>query len=226
MKRAFNGWGGLLEADPNPLADVSLSDVSVSAWKIMSLSNLSSRGRSECSVSNTRGVGHITTERCDYKLITNDGSSILSRCLRQPPCARLGFQLVVSVQSVGLQTERWASESLPAAKRDGFDRKTQINNRVSVFLSQICQNILVLCLRELFEFRYMQTDPNWSNFFYDPQTHRVSQPVARVLLVVQLLPIRLTTTTVWSLQVSLLDFGATRGFDQSFTDVYIEVRFS
>ncbi|XP_028997417.1 atypical kinase COQ8A, mitochondrial [Betta splendens] len=61
--------------------------------------------------------------------------------------------------------------------------------------NQICQNILTLCLRELFEFRYMQTDPNWSNFFYDPQTHRMA----------------------------LLDFGATRGFDQSFTDVYIEV---
>ncbi|KAA8583181.1 hypothetical protein FQN60_015727 [Etheostoma spectabile] len=59
----------------------------------------------------------------------------------------------------------------------------------------ICENILVLCLRELLEFRYMQTDPNWSNFFYDPQTHRVA----------------------------LLDFGATRGFDQSFTDAYIEV---
>ncbi|XP_029966029.1 atypical kinase COQ8A, mitochondrial [Salarias fasciatus] len=61
--------------------------------------------------------------------------------------------------------------------------------------NEICQNILMLCLRELFEFRYMQTDPNWSNFFYDPQTHRVA----------------------------LLDFGATRGFDQSFTDLYIEV---
>ncbi|CAL8316826.1 unnamed protein product [Merluccius merluccius] len=60
---------------------------------------------------------------------------------------------------------------------------------------EICKNILTLCLRELFEFRYMQTDPNWSNFFYDPQTHRVA----------------------------LLDFGATRGFDQSFTDLYIEV---
>ncbi|XP_061757195.1 atypical kinase COQ8A, mitochondrial isoform X1 [Nerophis ophidion] len=59
----------------------------------------------------------------------------------------------------------------------------------------ICENILTLCLRELFEFRYMQTDPNWSNFLYDPQTHRVA----------------------------LLDFGATRGFDQSFTDIYIEV---
>ncbi|CAL8313913.1 unnamed protein product [Lota lota] len=60
---------------------------------------------------------------------------------------------------------------------------------------EICKNILTLCLRELFEFRYMQTDPNWSNFFYDPTTHTVA----------------------------LLDFGATRGFDQSFTDLYIEV---
>ncbi|XP_061599862.1 atypical kinase COQ8A, mitochondrial isoform X2 [Cololabis saira] len=61
--------------------------------------------------------------------------------------------------------------------------------------NEICQQILVLCLRELFEFRYMQTDPNWSNFFFDPQTHKVA----------------------------LLDFGATRGFDKSFTDIYIEV---
>ncbi|KAL4623997.1 atypical kinase ADCK3, mitochondrial-like [Arapaima gigas] len=61
--------------------------------------------------------------------------------------------------------------------------------------NEICKNILILCLRELFEFRYMQTDPNWSNFFYDPQTHRVA----------------------------LLDFGATRGFDKSFTDIYIEI---
>lgn len=41
---------------------------------------------------------------------------------------------------------------------------------------QICEQILILCLRELFEFRYMQTDPNWSNFFFDPQTHKVSLP--------------------------------------------------
>uniref|UniRef100_A0A8D3CWE2 Atypical kinase COQ8A, mitochondrial n=1 Tax=Scophthalmus maximus TaxID=52904 RepID=A0A8D3CWE2_SCOMX len=61
--------------------------------------------------------------------------------------------------------------------------------------NEICHNILNLCLRELLEFRYMQTDPNWSNFFYDPQSHRVA----------------------------LLDFGATRGFDLSFTDLYIEI---
>nr|XP_055027952.1 atypical kinase COQ8A, mitochondrial [Misgurnus anguillicaudatus] len=61
--------------------------------------------------------------------------------------------------------------------------------------NEICEQILILCLRELFEFRYMQTDPNWSNFFFDPQTHKVA----------------------------LLDFGATRGFDASFTDAYIEI---
>lgn len=61
--------------------------------------------------------------------------------------------------------------------------------------NQICEQILILCLRELFEFRFMQTDPNWSNFFFDPRTHRVA----------------------------LLDFGATRGFDKSFTDTYIEI---
>lgn len=50
-------------------------------------------------------------------------------------------------------------------------------SRLNVYLClffQICLNILTLCVRELFEFRYMQTDPNWSNFFYDPQAHRVS----------------------------------------------------
>ncbi|XP_004578904.1 atypical kinase COQ8A, mitochondrial [Ochotona princeps] len=61
--------------------------------------------------------------------------------------------------------------------------------------NEICYNILVLCLRELFEFHFMQTDPNWSNFFYDPQQHKVA----------------------------LLDFGATREYDRSFTDVYIQI---
>ncbi|XP_030413231.1 atypical kinase COQ8A, mitochondrial isoform X2 [Gopherus evgoodei] len=61
--------------------------------------------------------------------------------------------------------------------------------------NEICSNILILCLRELFEFRFMQTDPNWSNFFYDPQLHKVA----------------------------LLDFGASRGFGEDFTDLYIEV---
>ncbi|KAM6038268.1 LOW QUALITY PROTEIN: atypical kinase COQ8B, mitochondrial [Chlamydotis macqueenii] len=60
---------------------------------------------------------------------------------------------------------------------------------------QICTNLLRLCLRELFEFRFMQTDPNWANFLYDAARDGVT----------------------------LLDFGASRSFDKQFTDHYIEV---
>jgi aarF domain-containing kinase len=61
--------------------------------------------------------------------------------------------------------------------------------------NQICFQLLRLCLRELFEFRFMQTDPNWANFLYDASIH----------------------------QVTLLDFGASRKFGTEFTDHYIEV---
>lgn len=60
---------------------------------------------------------------------------------------------------------------------------------------EICRNIMHLCLLELFEFRYMQTDPNWANFFYNPKTK----------------------------QLILLDFGATRDYKKEFMDKYIEV---
>lgn len=33
-----------------------------------------------------------------------------------------------------------------------------------------------LCLRELFEFRIMQTDPNWSNFLFNARTRQVRSP--------------------------------------------------
>ena len=36
--------------------------------------------------------------------------------------------------------------------------------------------ILRLCLREIREFRYMQTDPNWTNFLYNPKTKKVLEP--------------------------------------------------
>lgn len=55
--------------------------------------------------------------------------------------------------------------------------------------------LLELCLRELFEFKLMQTDPNWSNFFYNPETEKIV----------------------------LLDFGATRDFSTRFVDGYIQI---
>eukprot|EP01052_Picozoa_sp_SAG31_P024366 SAG31_NODE_2068_length_6521_cov_6.298194_5_plen_100_part_00 len=32
----------------------------------------------------------------------------------------------------------------------------------------VARAMLRLCLKEVFEFRKVQTDPNWSNFLYDP----------------------------------------------------------
>ncbi|NXX23701.1 COQ8B kinase, partial [Podargus strigoides] len=49
---------------------------------------------------------------------------------------------------------------------------------------QICTNLLRLCLRELFEFRFMQTDPNWANFLYDAEQHQAFEEahVAAVMI--------------------------------------------
>ena len=37
----------------------------------------------------------------------------------------------------------------------------------------IVKNFLVLLFTELFQFRYMQTDPNWANFLYNQETKQV-----------------------------------------------------
>ena len=50
-----------------------------------------------------------------------------------------------------------------------------------------------LCLREIVEFRYMQTDPNWTNFLYNSSTNRLE----------------------------LLDFGASREYPKSFISTYV-----
>ncbi|KAJ2450696.1 hypothetical protein EV183_004102 [Coemansia sp. RSA 2336] len=56
-------------------------------------------------------------------------------------------------------------------------------------------HIMRLCLQELFEFEFMQTDPNWANFLYSHQTRKIS----------------------------LLDFGASRSFGKEFLDKYLHV---
>ncbi|KAI0434543.1 ABC1 family-domain-containing protein [Xylaria sp. FL1042] len=55
--------------------------------------------------------------------------------------------------------------------------------------------ILRLCLREIVEFRFMQTDPNWTNFLYNAATNRLE----------------------------LLDFGASREYPQLFVAQYVSL---
>ncbi|KAE8542342.1 hypothetical protein D1P53_001116 [Cryptococcus gattii VGV] len=62
-------------------------------------------------------------------------------------------------------------------------------------LSRIGTNILRLCLRELFQFRFMQTDPNWANFLFSPPTSSSTSP-----------------------HIQLIDFGASREYTKEFMD--------
>lgn len=55
--------------------------------------------------------------------------------------------------------------------------------------------LLRLCLREITEFRFMQTDPNWTNFLYNAASDKLE----------------------------LLDFGASREFPRAFVDHYVHL---
>ncbi|EFE38170.1 hypothetical protein TRV_07175 [Trichophyton verrucosum HKI 0517] len=59
----------------------------------------------------------------------------------------------------------------------------------------IGSQIMRLCLREIGEFRYMQTDPNWTNFLYNSATNRLE----------------------------LLDFGASRAYPAAFISLYVRL---
>lgn len=59
----------------------------------------------------------------------------------------------------------------------------------------IARTMLYLTIHELFVFRFMQTDPNFSNFLYDHEKQRVN----------------------------LIDFGAARHFPKSFVEGYIKL---
>ncbi|KXJ71015.1 hypothetical protein RP20_CCG021772 [Aedes albopictus] len=61
--------------------------------------------------------------------------------------------------------------------------------------NHIARSVMKLCLNELFTFRCMQTDPNWSNFLYDADSR----------------------------QIMLIDFGATRFYPKPFMDNYMKV---
>ncbi|CAG9763698.1 unnamed protein product [Ceutorhynchus assimilis] len=59
----------------------------------------------------------------------------------------------------------------------------------------IGDKIMNLCLLEILRFKYMQTDPNWANFLYNPAKK----------------------------QLLLLDFGASREYSKEFMDKYVQV---
>jgi len=58
----------------------------------------------------------------------------------------------------------------------------------------IGQRILDVTIREIFQARFMQTDPNPGNFFYNPEKD----------------------------ELNLIDFGAARGYSEEFVRLYLD----
>ncbi|KAF1334384.1 Atypical/abc1/abc1-a protein kinase, partial [Globisporangium splendens] len=73
-----------------------------------------------------------------------------------------------------------------------IDKATNLSQDVR---NSIARRILELTIRELFDWRFMQTDPNWSNFMYNSATDKIG----------------------------LVDFGAAREYDKSFVDPYFNI---
>jgi aarF domain-containing kinase len=72
---------------------------------------------------------------------------------------------------------------------------TRIGSFTQAQRDRIGTQLLRLCLREITEFRFMQTDPNWTNFLYNAATDRLE----------------------------LLDFGASREFPTEFITQYVRL---
>ncbi|KAK6502614.1 hypothetical protein TWF506_003194 [Arthrobotrys conoides] len=72
---------------------------------------------------------------------------------------------------------------------------TNLHNPSQEIKDFLGTQILRLCLLEIISWKFMQTDPNWSNFLYNSTTHKIS----------------------------LLDFGASREFPQEFITSYIQI---
>merc|ERR1711865_1171838 len=64
--------------------------------------------------------------------------------------------------------------------------------------NSVAERLMRLTLKELFVWRIMQTDPNWSNFLFDTETE----------------------------EIGLIDFGAVKQFDKRFCDLYVKLMHS
>lgn len=73
-----------------------------------------------------------------------------------------------------------------------IDKVAQLSQETRNYVGK---KLLELTLMELFVFRFMQTDPNWSNFLYDEATKTIN----------------------------LIDFGAARAYPKSFVDDYLRM---
>lgn len=125
------------------------------------------------------------SEECDYALEAQYQKRFRALLDGSPDYAVPA--VVDELSNGGVLTSEWMSgvpiddDSVVALPQEQRDR--------------LARSLLGLCLREVFEFQLVQTDPNWSNFQY----HHASE------------------------KLELIDFGATRSLSREFSREYLDL---
>jgi aarF domain-containing kinase len=132
------------------------------------------------------------------KTIANARTELAWECdyIREAECAKRFHTLLADdtdVFTVPAIIDEASGKTVLTAE---FMTGTGVTKRTSLSQPErdwIGTNILRLCLREISEFKFMQTDPNWTNFLFDQPRQKLQ----------------------------LLDFGASRAYPDEFIDPYI-----
>ncbi|KAF2669399.1 ABC1-domain-containing protein [Microthyrium microscopicum] len=134
------------------------------------------------------------------KTIANARTELAWECdyIREAECARRFRTLLSDDENVfkvpRIFDDACGKEVLTAEFMDGT-AVTKLPNLSQQERDWIGTNILRLCLREICDFQFMQTDPNWTNFLYNGEEHKLE----------------------------LLDFGASREYPLEFITNYVHL---
>ena len=131
------------------------------------------------------------------KTIANARIELAWECdyIREAECGRRFAQLLADDEDVFVVPkvfhEASGKQVLTMEYMDGIG-VTRVHSFTQEQRDWIGTQILRLCLREITEFKYMQTDPNWTNFLYNAKSDKLE----------------------------LLDFGASREYPDKFISLY------
>ena len=134
------------------------------------------------------------------KTIANARTELAWECdyIREAECGKRFQNLLSDDQDVfvvpSIIDEASGPQVLTMERMEGIG-VTKAQNFTQGQKDWVGTQILRLCLREIIEFRFMQTDPNWTNFLFNARTQKLE----------------------------LLDFGASRDFPDRFIQPYIRI---
>ncbi|KAL8705007.1 MAG: hypothetical protein Q9201_001852 [Fulgogasparrea decipioides] len=134
------------------------------------------------------------------KTIANARTELAWECdyIREAECARRFHKLLEDEQETfvvpSIIDEASGPQVMTAEMMEGIG-VTKAKHFTQEQKDWIGTQILRLCLREITEFKFMQTDPNWTNFLFNSETSKLE----------------------------LLDFGASREYPDKFIIPYIQI---